>query len=214
MADPLGKFDDLERIKTTDTDDYSALYSNVVIDTPVGPYFMKFIEIVLGPEKESISLAEMQAKFKETKTEHIRTSLKKVWLEDFYDFVVEKLNPLSVQLMGDLLCFEADFKTIQVCYNSIGSKEVNQADKRVEWRKELSPAFGLLYPDRYKDVLITATLEDLKLSLKGVGNYLDVLKDVPDPMKKEEFNVTVKTIDDSINEEEVRRYSEAFEEQS
>jgi len=106
----------------------------VLIDTPVGPYFMKFIEIIIGTKKqEGITLAEMQAEFKEKKTEHIRTSLKKVWLEDFYDFCKEKLSALSGDIMCELLEFEADLKTISVCYNSIGSKEVT-TDKRVEWR--------------------------------------------------------------------------------
>jgi len=39
-----------------------------------------------------------------------------------------------------------------------------------------------------------------------------VLKDIPDPMKKEEFSVSTKTIDDFISEEEVKRYSDVFEE--
>lgn len=55
------------------------------------------------------------------KPEYIRTSLKRMWLEDFYEFCEEeviyiqyiwKLNSTSQDLMIDLLKFEADFKTI------------------------------------------------------------------------------------------------------
>lgn len=50
--------------------------------------------------------------FKEMKPEFIRTSLKKMWLEDFYQFVKARLNSISVEMLVDLLNFEADFKTI------------------------------------------------------------------------------------------------------
>jgi V-type H+-transporting ATPase subunit d len=37
------------------------------------------------------------------------------------------------------------------------------------------------------------------------------LKDAPDPMKKEEFSVSTKSLDDIMYDEECRRYGEAFE---
>lgn len=46
------------------------------------------------------------------KPEFIRTSLKKMWLEDFYDFCDTKLYGTSREMMIDLLKFEADAKTI------------------------------------------------------------------------------------------------------
>lgn len=46
------------------------------------------------------------------KPEFIRTSLKKMWLEDFHDFCHNNINSTSLELMDDLLKFEADFKTI------------------------------------------------------------------------------------------------------
>ena len=72
---------------------------------------------------------EVQNIFKELKPEYIRTSLKKLWLEDFYEFCQTKLNPTSREMMCSLLKFEADFKTIQVVYNSIGNKELNTTAK-------------------------------------------------------------------------------------
>jgi len=61
--------------------------------------------------------------FKEEKTEKIRTSLKKMWLENFYDFVENNLYGESQAMMIDILKFDADFKTIQVIYNSLGNRE-------------------------------------------------------------------------------------------
>jgi V-type H+-transporting ATPase subunit d len=43
-SDPLGYFPELRSIKVLEGDDYSGLYRDVLIDTPVGPYFMKFLE--------------------------------------------------------------------------------------------------------------------------------------------------------------------------
>ena len=46
------------------------------------------------------------------KPEFIRTSLKKIWLEDFYEFCMTNLTDASQEIMSELLRFEADFKTI------------------------------------------------------------------------------------------------------
>lgn len=43
-SDPLGYFPEMKNIKVLEGDDYSALYRDVLIDTPVGTYFMRFIE--------------------------------------------------------------------------------------------------------------------------------------------------------------------------
>lgn len=42
--DPLGYFPEIRNIKVLEGDDYSGLYREVLIDTPVGPYFMRFLE--------------------------------------------------------------------------------------------------------------------------------------------------------------------------
>jgi V-type H+-transporting ATPase subunit d len=213
-ADPLGYFPEMRNIKVVEADDYSTLYSTVLIDTPVGPYFMKFLEDIIGEGNENISLAEIQSLFKDLKPEYIRTSLKKMWLEDFFNFCREKLYPLSQEVMGDLIQFEADFKTIQVIYNSIGNKELTSAINRTTTRKKLCPTLGLLYPDCEKDLGAATTLDDLRKAVTGKGNYGDLLRDVPDPAKKEEFSVNTKTLDDIMYEEETKRYSMTFEEQS
>ncbi len=42
--DPLGVFPEIKNIKVMEGDDYSGLYRDVLIDTPVGSYFMRFLE--------------------------------------------------------------------------------------------------------------------------------------------------------------------------
>lgn len=46
------------------------------------------------------------------KPETIRTSLKRMWLEDFARFCNENLIGESNSMMRELLAFEADFKTM------------------------------------------------------------------------------------------------------
>ena len=67
-ADPLGYFPEIRNIKVLEGDDYSGLYRDVLIDTPVGPYFMKFLEEEMVREGgESRTMQEVQNIFKELK---------------------------------------------------------------------------------------------------------------------------------------------------
>jgi V-type H+-transporting ATPase subunit d len=95
-------------------DDYTGLYRDVLIDTPVGVYFIRFLEESFEGIGENRTMNDIQALFKEMKPEFIRTSLKRMWLEDMYQFVRTKFSGESLEVMLDLINFEADFKTLQV----------------------------------------------------------------------------------------------------
>lgn len=55
----MGIFPELKAIKSVDPENYGELYSTVLIDTPVGPYFMKFLENVMEALNENISINEI-----------------------------------------------------------------------------------------------------------------------------------------------------------
>lgn len=95
------------------------MYQEVLIDTPVGPYFMRFLESCMHGISENCGINEVQVIFKDMRPEHIRTSLKKMWLEDFHEYCTTKLNSTSTEILDNLLKFEADMKSIQVVYNTI-----------------------------------------------------------------------------------------------
>lgn len=82
----------------------------------------------------------------------MRSSLKKMWLEDFYIFCKD-LNPITSEIMEDLLKFEADMRTIQVIYNTMGHEQFNNRPDRQNKRSKMTPKMGYLYPD-YRDKLI------------------------------------------------------------
>ena len=163
---------------------------------------------------ENRTMQEIQGLFKEMKPEFIRTSLKKMWLEDFSEFCKTNLSATSQEMMVDLLNFEADFKTIQVVYNSIGNKDFNTAIKIVTTRKNLCPNLGYLYPDCQRQLLNAMTLDNIREVVKGVENYREILKDAPDPMKKEDFGVGTRSLDDIMFDEEAKRYGLAFDGQA
>lgn len=210
--DPLGYFPEIKNMKIVDADDYGTLYSAVLIDTPVGPYFMRFLEDVIGEENQNISMHEIQALFKDLKPETIRTSLKRMWLEDFFNFCETNLSDVSKDFMLDILRFEADFKSIQIIYNSIGNKDFGSAANRTATRKKLCPALGYLYPDCEKELNKSSNIDELREAVKGISNYYELLKEAPDPSKREEFGPQTRSLDDMMYEEELKKYSLAFEE--
>jgi V-type H+-transporting ATPase subunit d len=113
--------------------------------------------------------------------------------------------------MRDLILFEADFKTIQVIYNSIGNRELNTTAKILEARKKLCPALGYLYPDCKTSLLNATTLDHLKEAVKGVPGYAEMVMECPDPSKKEDFSATQKSLDDIMYDHECHRYALGFD---
>ena len=58
----------MRNIKVLEGDDYTGLYRDVLIDTPVGPYFMRFLEEEMMKEGgDSRTMNEIQNLFKELK---------------------------------------------------------------------------------------------------------------------------------------------------
>ena len=84
-SDPLGYFPELKNIRTVEGDDYASLYQTVLIDLPIGSYFRKFMEELLQGDlnKDASRIPELM---KEFKPEKIKNLLKKIWIQEFYDF--------------------------------------------------------------------------------------------------------------------------------
>ncbi|KAL4463023.1 hypothetical protein ABPG72_022230 [Tetrahymena utriculariae] len=205
-ADPLGFFPEMTQIVVFDKDDYSELYQEVLIDTPVGPYFMRFLESCMHGASENCGMNVVQDIFKEMRPEHIRTSLKKMWLEDFHEYCVQQLNSTSGEILDDLLKFEADMKSIQVVYNTIQ----HTVAKSKEVRDQLTPTLGYLYPDCQTYLKNARSLDEIKEAIKGCENYGNIVKDAPDPSRKEEQNFAT-SLEDLMYDEEIKRYSLAFD---
>jgi V-type H+-transporting ATPase subunit d len=79
----------------------------------------------------------------------------------------------------------------------MGNRELNTAAKVITTRKNLCPTIGYLYPDSEKNYLQAMTLDALRDAVKGVDNYKDILKEAPDPLKREDFNVSTRYLFES-----------------
>jgi V-type H+-transporting ATPase subunit d len=93
----------------------------------------------------------------------------------------------------------------------MGNKDLNTTAKISVTRSELSPTMGYLFPDCSEKIMTCTTLDSLREAVKGISNYRDILKDAPDPAKREEFTFEKETLDDIMYKEETRRYSLAFD---
>lgn len=57
---PLGYFEGMNNIKVMEGDDLGQLYRDVLIDTPVGTYFMRFLEDSMEGMGENKTLYDVQ----------------------------------------------------------------------------------------------------------------------------------------------------------
>ena len=144
------------------------------------------------------------------KPEEIKNYLKKIWLEYFYHFC-KTLNPTTSEIMEALLKYEADCQTIQIVYNSLAYNNQFQEEER----KKVIPNFGYLYPETTTQLIKCNSLEQLRQILQPYPDYYELVKEIPDPKKLDEFGLQsgLKTLDDLMFKESMKRYSIAFEQQ-
>ena len=207
--EPLGYLKEISGLLKLDYKKIEDLYEDVLIDTEVGVYFSKFLEEVLA-SSDNKNVATINNYLQSLKPEEIKNYLKKIWLEYFYQFC-RTLNPTTVEIMEDLLKHEADCQTIQIVYNSLAYNNQFQEEER----KKVIPYFGILYPETTTQLIKCNSLEQLRQILQPFPDYYELVKEIPDPKKLDEFGLQsgLKTLDDLMFKESMKRYSIAFEQQ-
>ena len=207
--EPLGYLKEISGLLKLDYKKIEDLYEDVLIDTEVGVYFSKFLEEVLA-SSDNKNVATINNYLQALKPEEIKNYLKKIWLEYFYHFC-KTLNPTTSEIMEYLLKYEADCQTIQIVYNSLAYNNQFQEEER----KKVIPYFGFLYPETTTQLIKCNSLEQLKQILQPFPDYYELVKEIPDPKKLDEFGLQsgLKTLDDLMFKESVKRYSIAFEQQ-
>ena len=207
--EPLGYLKEISGLLKLDYKKIEDLYEDVLIDTEVGVYFSKFLEEVLA-SSDNKNVATINNYLQALKPEEIKNYLKKIWLEYFYHFC-KTLNPTTSEMMEDLLKYEADCQTIQIVYNSLAYNNQFQEEER----KKVIPYFGFLYPETTTQLIKCNSLEQLKQILQPFPDYYELVKEIPDPKKLDEFGLQsgLKTLDDLMFKESMKRYSIAFEQQ-
>ena len=207
--EPLGYLKEISGLLKLDYKKIEDLYEDVLIDTEVGVYFSKFLEEVLAMS-DSKNVATINNFLQSLKPEEIKNYLKKIWLEYFYHFC-KTLNPTTSEIMENLLKYEADCQTIQIVYNSLAYNNQFQEEER----KKVIPYFGFLYPETTTQLIKCNSLENLRQILQPFPDYYELVREIPDPKKVDEFGLQtgLKTLDDVMFKESMKRYSIAFEQQ-
>ena len=207
--EPLGYLKEISGLLKLDFKKIDDLYEDVLIDTEVGVYFSKFLQEVLA-SSDVKNVTTINNFLQDLKPEQIKNYLKKIWLEHFYNFC-KTLNPTTSEIMEDLLKFEADCQAIQIVYNSLAYHGQFQEEER----KKVIPYFGVLYPEITNELIKCNSLEDLKARLQPFPSYYELVREVPNPQKADEFALQtgLKTLDDVMFKESMKRYSIAFEQQ-
>ena len=207
--EPLGYLKEISGLLKLDYKKIEDLYEDVLIDTEVGVYFSKFLEEVLAMS-DSKNVATINNFLQSLKPEEIKNYLKKIWLEYFYHFC-KTLNPTTSEIMENLLKYEADCQTIQIVYNSLAYNNQFQEEER----KKVIPYFGFLYPETTTQLIKCNSLENLRQILQPFPDYYELVREIPDPKKLDEFGLQsgLKTLDDLMFKESMKRYSIAFEQQ-
>lgn len=157
---PLGMFREsiMKSIPTFEASPrgYSELYETVLIDTPVGVYFQRYLE---QSESKVTVASEVRNILEEVQLEILKSSLLKLYLEDFYSFCTN-LGGETSRVMCELLRARADRNAISITLNSFGTP-LNESSMRDAYRRNLYPSIGELYPEG-TDLLVKVD-EDAKL---------------------------------------------------
>ena len=105
--------------------------------------------------------------------------------------------------MEDLLKYEADCQTIQIVYNSLAYNNQFQEEER----KKVIPYFGFLYPETTTQLIKCNSLEQLKQILQPFPDYYELVKEIPDPKKLDEFGLQsgLKSLDDLMFKENIKK---------
>ncbi len=141
---PLGRSPYLKSMLTFEKgDNLLELYRIVIVDMPIAKYFTRYFEDV-GKSKEPEKV--LFGNFKENDINVISGHLRKIWLEDFYQFC-STLGGETWTIMKELLDFEVDRRAIEIVHNSIAVKSYLNDNNSRPKRQELFCTFGQLYPD-------------------------------------------------------------------
>jgi V-type H+-transporting ATPase subunit d len=158
---PLGMFESMPTLTVAKT--ASELYNSVIVDTPLAPFFQDCLS---------------EEDFSEMEIEIIRNTLYKAYLEDFHRFCVEELGGTTAEVMGELLEFEADRRTITITQNSFET-ELSKDD-----RAKLYPSFGKLYPEGTRSIGHTSNVAELRKLMESYGDFRRIFDDVDEELKK------------------------------
>merc|ERR1712217_1019165 len=151
-----------------------------------------------------------------TDLEIMKASLKKAWLEDFYNFVQQQ-GGTTAEVMGHVLKMEADFRVLLVTLNALNTHL--STESKLQDRNSLYPNFGYLYPEGTKELRKVWNDTTVRAALEPYAKYLQLFDQVKQFYEAETSETRAATsanfqsIEDLIYTENVQMFEMAFEQQ-
>ncbi|XP_065572367.1 V-type proton ATPase subunit d 1 isoform X2 [Artemia franciscana] len=179
---PLGSFEQMEAIHVASTP--AELYSAVLVDTPLAPFF---VDCICEQDLDELNI------------EIIRNKLYKAYLEAFYSFC-KRMGGTTADVMCEILAFEADRRAFIITINSFGT-ELSKDD-----RAKLYPTCGKLHPDGLAALARADDYDQVKSVAEYYAEYARLFEDASN-------NPGEKTLEDKFFEYEVQLNVNAFMQQ-
>eukprot|EP00515_Schizochytrium_aggregatum_P001195 CAMPEP_0202044334 /NCGR_PEP_ID=MMETSP0962-20130828/31653_1 /ASSEMBLY_ACC=CAM_ASM_000488 /TAXON_ID=4773 /ORGANISM="Schizochytrium aggregatum, Strain ATCC28209" /LENGTH=375 /DNA_ID=CAMNT_0048608839 /DNA_START=161 /DNA_END=1288 /DNA_ORIENTATION=- len=199
---PLGQFDESVYKSIVAFENsakgYAELYQSVLIDTPIGKYFGRFL--AEESHKASQDASAVQNLLDNMPTTKLEASLRKLYLEDFMHFC-QVLGGETGDFVTELLKARADAAAINITLNSFGTR-LNEPESRRNERMALYPSIGNLYPEGIDKLSDVGDESELASILRTYPVYRVIF---------DKHQRGDKTIDDAFYEREVELNELAFE---
>jgi len=220
---PMGVFESMRDIMKESFDvqgGFDEVYRIFLVDTPIGKYFEEWL-LEAGADNKDDPLPALETApgksqvggiLKDKDLEIMKAFIKKLWLEDFYQFVSSQ-GGTTAEVMGNILKMEADFQSLRVTCNSLQQGENNE---QKEERNALLPTFGFLYPEGYKELRKAWNETTVRAALEPFPKYLtlfDHVKEFYNMEKNAGQRGQEKSIEDVIYKDNAFEYELAFEQQ-
>ena len=213
--DPLGFFEELKTIPSIDiAHGLDDLYKTILIDTPIGKYFLDFLETVAASDASARDSSNVATILSEADLEIMKNILKKSWLEDFNQFC-QSVGGTTGEVMGNMLSTEADFRVLMVTLNALNSP-LGTAQQLAD-RNALYPSFGYLYPEGTDRIRKAWNEQTVRVALEPFQKYSQLYEQVKSFYDKESKQSAekgkYKSIEDLLYAENCMLFELAFENQ-
>jgi len=173
---PLGMFDSATMKAIASFEHTPAgieqLVWTVLVGTPVGKYFAEAMNSA-GAGAQMRGGDNVASTFKENSVTILQERVMKLYLEDFFNFVM-KLGGETSEMMGHILMVRADERCINIVNNSFGWDLGQRRELRETDRQGLLPNIGYMYPEGWKQMPRVKHKADLQEVLKDYKDYKDL----------------------------------------
>lgn len=218
---PLGKFDAMSVFMSEAFNIQSGfddVYRIFLVDTPIGPYFEEYLkEAGRGTDemaRAGVETSQVGGILTKQDLELMKATLKKSWLEDFYQFCMD-VGGTTAEVMGHILKTEADFRVLLVTVNALNTDM--STESRLLDRNALYPNFGYLYPEGTTQLRKAWNEATVRAALESYSDYLKMFDQVKqfydNESGAEKAATSFQSLEDLIYAENVRMYEMAFEQQ-